>query len=828
MLGLPHFDDATERQKRDWMCWTSPDERYNNGDAFKVTARDAQGVMVTVIADNYYGYCKKEIKTQINFAANLMGMVEEEHAGGALVHPQYDLGKIFSVATHLPKTSHTFEKVKRLFGERIEVQSTGYAVDRRYPSLYYVPENVAINLNSQTVRWQNLSGRHTLPLDPAITYIVPSGYKVRLEKEVDSGQWRLIGTTAEGTLCHKPSTVSGGGKSEISKSISDSIMHAPFFVADFHNDMDAVEALLTHDYSDRFRARSAENSRPILSPERSLGSVIKLLTPSATLYSDAYNAWLESIPHPIRELAYLVKRFYQPGMGDNWRIFSLRNDFVPAEKLQEEDDISASVVVPAERLRHLNPKYAGPSSFKMVENAEMRLFQRPDEAIHPGYDKLTEAHFALDDNFFSNYAPLTQEDARKLLASPVTLSEWTQPMQEVIRRAAATPGYFVSSAHPRIVDGKPTKNPRYLQVRADLLDEAPSYLSEMGMRLYRQVPLGEPVPTPVNAVLPGRRLNPPEPGIRSLAVCNPIHYQETPELFMELISSLTGKSPSTTGTGSEGALTKGPFNALLPIIDLNNALVSHILTGAEAFSTAAGYVGPNFQVDHDISLLIPEIWSRMDVAERDPQYLIQNHYLEKLEDFEYEGKMVYASRLGYRITADFVRSFFGIVFDNPNDVFTPEMLRPELQGMTAFVDGVDNIMSAHKKIAGNYFDDGSVALACPPLKVLLHVMHSGSFEGKTIADPELHALFTRDALWESDWYKARLQTQQALEVRLWKRHLRALREFLDGPQFSPALRRKVTERLQAAQAHLEHIERPNYFDTLRGFIGADPAVLIEK
>jgi len=867
-LGLPHFDDATERQKRDRMCWASPDECYNNGDAFKVTARDAQGVMVTVIADNYYGYCKKEIKTQINFAANLFGMVEEEHAGGALVHPQYDLGKIFSVATHLPKTGHTFEKVKRLFGDRLEVQPEGYGVDRRYPSLYYVPENVEINLNTQTVKWQNLSGRHTLPLDPAVTYIVPAGYKVRLEKEADSGQWRLIGTTAEGTFCHKPSTVSGGGKSEISKSISDSIMHAPFFVADFDKDMDAVEALLTHDYSDRFRNRSAENSRPILSADRSLGSVIKLLTPSVTLYNDAYNAWLESIPHPIRELAYLVKRFYQPDMGDNWRgafsvdvvngrpgnelrfkgeklvahyarvgftadgnwrIFSLRNDFVPAEKLQEEDDISASIVVPAERLHSLNPKYAGPSSVKLVENAEMRLFQRPDEAIHRGYDKLTEAHFALDNNFFSNYAPLTQADAQKLLASAITLSEWTPPMQEVIRRAAASPGYFVSSAHPRIVDGKPTKNPRFLQVRADLLDETPSYLSEMGMRLYRQVPLGQPVPTPVNAVLPGRRLNPPEPGIRSLAVCNPIHYQETPELFMELISSLTGKSPSTTGTGSEGALTKGPFNALLPIIDLNNALVSHILTGAEAFSTAAGYVGPNFRADHDISLIIPEIWSRMEVSERDPHYLIQNHYLEKLEDFDYEGKTVYASRLGYRITADFVRTFFGIVFDNPNDVFTPEMLRPELQDMASFVDGIDNIVSTQKKIADNYFDDGSVALACPPLKALLHIMHSGSFEGKTVADPELRSLFTRASLWESEWYKARLQTQQTLEVRLWKRHVRALREFLEGSnQFSPLLRHKVTERLQAAQAHLEQIERPDYPETLRGFIGADPTVLMEK
>ena len=867
-LGLPHFDDATDRQKRDRMCWASPDERYNNGDAFKVTARDTQGVMVTVIADNYYGYCKKEIKTQINFAANLLGMVEEEHAGGALVHPQYDLGKIFSVATHLRKTDHTFEKVKRLLDKQIDVQSEGYAIDKQYPALYYVPENVEINLNTQTVKWQNLSGRHTLPLDPDITYVVPAGFKVRLEKEADSGQWRLVGTTAEGTLCHKPSTVSGGGKSEISKSISDSIMHAPFFIADFHTDMDAVEALLTHDYSQRFRNRAAENSRPILSQERSLGSVIKLLTPSGTLYNDTYNAWLEAIPHPIRELAYVVKRFYQPEMGDNWRehfsvdlvngrpgnelrfkgeklvahyarvgfteggnwrIFSLRNDFVPAEKLQAEDDITASVVVPAERLHNVNPKYAGPRSYKIVQNAERRLFQRPDDAIHRGYDKLTEAHFALDDNFFSNYAPLTQTDAQALLASAITLSEWTLPMQEVIRRAAEAPGYFVSSAHPRIVDGKPTKNPRYLQIRADLMDKKPGYLSGMGMRLYRQVPVGQSVPTPVNAVLPGRRLNPPEPGIRSLAVCNPIHYQETPELFMELISSLTGKSPSTTGTGSEGALTKGPFNALLPIVDLNNALVSHILTGAEAFSTAAGFVGPNFQVDHDISLLIPEIWSRMEVAERDPQYLIENNYLEKLEDFEYDGKTVFASRLGYRITADFVRTFFGIVFDNPNDVFTPEMLRPEIQDMASFVDGIDNIVTTHKQIAENYFADGSIALACPPLKALLHIMQSGAYEGKTIADPALRALFTRELLWESEWYASRLQTQQTLEIRLWKRHIHTLREFLSVPNpFSASLRRDVTDRLQKAQAHCEKIERPDYVETLRGFIGADPAVLMEK
>ena len=94
-LGLPHWDAATERQRRDGMCWRDPDERYNDGRAFKLTCRSAAGVIVTIIADNYFGYCKKEVKTQISFAANLSGNLEEEHSGGALAFASYNLGNEF-------------------------------------------------------------------------------------------------------------------------------------------------------------------------------------------------------------------------------------------------------------------------------------------------------------------------------------------------------------------------------------------------------------------------------------------------------------------------------------------------------------------------------------------------------------------------------------------------------------------------------------------------------------------------------------------------------------------------------------------------------------
>ena len=73
------------------MYYEDPDELYNDGNAFKLTFRDSSGMVVTVLADNYFGYCKKEVKTQVSFSANLSGLGEEEHAGGAVVFPSYDL-----------------------------------------------------------------------------------------------------------------------------------------------------------------------------------------------------------------------------------------------------------------------------------------------------------------------------------------------------------------------------------------------------------------------------------------------------------------------------------------------------------------------------------------------------------------------------------------------------------------------------------------------------------------------------------------------------------------------------------------------------------------
>ncbi|MCK5455546.1 MAG: hypothetical protein KAI45_00375, partial [Melioribacteraceae bacterium] len=360
-------------------------------------------------------------------------------------------------------------------------------------------------------------------------------------------------------------------------------------------------------------------------------------------------------------------------------------------------------------------------------------------------------------SFISNYAPLTVSDAKEMVEDAIGFDKFTKPVQKLIKSVALDGNYeyFVSSAHQRIVDGKETKNVRYLQNRPDIKYPCKKYVAEIATRFFRKIPFDKPVLNPVNAVLPGRRNNPQEPGIRPLSVYNPIHYQELPELFMDFISSLTGKSPSTTGVGSEGALTKSPFNALFPVTDLNNALLSFILTGYNAFSTAAGYIG-NIRVDHDVSLLIPEIWSRLTVNERDPEFLIQEGFLEKIGNLKHNDETILASRLGYRITNKFVKTYFGRVFENPNAVFSDEILKPEIQGKDTFVDGIQNIVEAHKKVATSYFTDGSVKFAIPPIKAILNIMVHGEFEGKDINDSKIRKLFDRDSVIKSKWYKERL------------------------------------------------------------------------
>ncbi|MCS4664245.1 hypothetical protein L2P92_14230, partial [Staphylococcus aureus] len=168
------------------------------------------------------------------------------------------------------------------------------------------------------------------------------------------------------------------------KAISDTFLWGNAYSPDFEADMDAVDDILHRDYSTRFADPKLNgiDHRPVLSTERSVGSVIKLLTPSSD-FTDWYNDWINSIPAFRKELVFTIKRYYKPEWGDDWRshfsvaptngrhgnmvrldgqkvlvsmarvgfqpdgswrLFTLRHDYAPAVKVQTEDDMTASIV----------------------------------------------------------------------------------------------------------------------------------------------------------------------------------------------------------------------------------------------------------------------------------------------------------------------------------------------------------------------------------------------------------------------------------------------------------------------------------------------------
>src|ERR1700691_5662031 len=174
-IGLPHISVATEPQRRDRMCWEKEDEPYNAGSAFKITCRDQRGIMVTILADNYYGYCKKEVKTQISFAANLFGLCEEEHAGGAIAFATYVLGQEFYAGRTVSLKKAKYSDAIRLLGDLVETRPEGYAKDRRFSDIYYVPEDSVFNVLEGTIRWRQGDQDQRLTLRNDATYFLPSG-----------------------------------------------------------------------------------------------------------------------------------------------------------------------------------------------------------------------------------------------------------------------------------------------------------------------------------------------------------------------------------------------------------------------------------------------------------------------------------------------------------------------------------------------------------------------------------------------------------------------------------------------------------------------------
>jgi hypothetical protein len=103
-------------------------------------------------------------------------------------------------------------------------------------------------------------------------------------------------------------------------------------------------------------------------------------------------------------------------------------------------------------------------------------------------------------------------------------------------------------------------------------------------------------------------------------------------------------------------------------------------------------------------------------------------------------------------------------------------------------------------------------------------MANGSFEGKDAQHPDIRAMFTREYLLASDWYRERLKAKQRKDMALWKRHLAYLEAYA---QTSAAADEETNVDLPARRAHaaaeLARVSSPAYLESLVGTLAADPS-----
>jgi len=138
---------------------------------------------------------------------------------------------------------------------------------------------------------------------------------------------------------------------------------------------------------------------------------------------------------------------------------------------------------------------------------------------------------------------------------------------------------------------------------------------------------------------------------------------------------------------------------------------------------------------------------------------------------------------------------------------------------------VDNIAATHRRVAQHYFNDGSIQQAVPPLRALLHIMRDGTFEGAGLGDPAFRAMFTRQSVMDSDWYRARLEMRRELEVRHWNHLVAYIERLLSRPEYSrEAERLGLHERRSYARVMLERSRSEKRLAELKGTLGAEPSV----
>jgi hypothetical protein len=613
---------------RDGMCWSDRGRALQRGQGLQGLRPRRARRHRHVIADNYFGYCKKEVKTQISYSANLLATPRRSTpAAPSSSRRLQPRPGVHQYVPRTPPTSPTSPPATR--GVRAG-QPGGHAPRPRQR------------------RTRPRAGRRPSPCATARSRGRDEAYGAsRCVADTTYLAPRLPGRDAK----HRAPTACSGPH-----------RHLPTpRTATSRRPSPAAASPRSRSRSGRLRVRSRPTSptstptwtrsrrssprlqrpvrrpvverpvdhRPLLGAERARAAVIKLFTPSrSTPRSTTPSSWRRSrrtsrsssSSRSSGSTARVGRRLAQPLLGQprqrpRGNRLRLDGDKIVVNMLRVgfESDGSwrlfacgpTSRPPPRCRPRTTSPRprwcpTGGPDAdrcrARYVENCEQAAVpaarrRHPPRLRQAGREATSPArHVHLQLRAADHGTPA------RWSRTPGASQQFTEPMagpdpsRAASGRRRGSPPTSSARRDPRLVNGKPSKNPRYLQVRPTSPNpEATASADDGAAPAPPGLPLASRVrPAPVDIVAAGRRNNPAEPGVPPLCAYNPLHYMELPELFMEFISSMTGKSPSTTGAGSEGAMTKGPFNALPPIYDLNAAFLSFALTGYDGWLSSPG------------------------------------------------------------------------------------------------------------------------------------------------------------------------------------------------------------------------------------------------
>jgi len=201
------------------MCWTEEGE-LTTRQAVQAHLARIQGRWSPSLPTIIFGYCKKEVKTQIGTAQNLSDC-EEEHAGGRWPS-RFNLGDRFVPdLVRIVSANHRFAEVRACWGAG-EVPRLGLR-DRRalFPRSTTCRDTRSTSPPGQSPGAQGAGA--TPKLLPARIYIHRAATRSGWPKHTAAPSW-ADRDRPEGAFCHKPCTVSAAASQRSARAWSDAVL----------------------------------------------------------------------------------------------------------------------------------------------------------------------------------------------------------------------------------------------------------------------------------------------------------------------------------------------------------------------------------------------------------------------------------------------------------------------------------------------------------------------------------------------------------------------------------------------------------------------------